>query len=199
MTPIRLQEWFIENEPKSTMSFKKGYEHQCMFMRDDLAYLMSQNMPESEENKYPRIEAMVISTHRSKSIDLPVVMLEREDIGLKIILRDNFYNWKMSVISGKPVNADLEGLAYLNPPRDPNYTGDCLHPAYFEGFPDEYMFSYFLTSDRKELSMELRSDKYVYMAIFLILRSMDVITPLIQAVGEEYKAKTAQYAKLGHG
>ncbi len=63
----------------------------------------------------------VIGSHRSKSIDLPVVRLEGP--GLRIYLRDNFMNWAVSVDSDTPRNWDQSNMKL-----------DAVHECYFEGF-----------------------------------------------------------------
>ncbi len=101
-------------------------------------------------------DVMVISEHTSKSIKLPVFMLENKAIGMKIIMRDNFYNYKVSVISEKPFIADLAYYGHTSPPLKGG--AEYLHPAYFEGFPPEYIFSYYDLSDKMKWSIEINSE-----------------------------------------
>lgn len=70
----------------------------------------------------------VIGEHRSKSIALPVVEVKIERLGLRIIMRDNFYNLAVTVESTRPI-----GFA----PPEPwgvSQSADYMHECYFEGF-----------------------------------------------------------------
>ena len=124
--------------------------------------------------------AQVISTHRSKSAVLPVYLLQRPDLGLRLILRNNFYNWKISVISEKPiVEPAFEGLFHTIPPIEPDYTGDPLHPVYFEGFPEDLIFGYYSTSDQKKWSAEINGgNEAIWMVIHLIMRGLGAVKSL---------------------
>jgi hypothetical protein len=160
-----LQEWFNENKVKNEMLWENGYIDQFIFVRDNVGRLITRG-----EDK-----VFVISTHTSKSILLPVYSIETE--GLQIILRNNFYNWKMSVISDTPIAADFAGMFHLVPPVDPNYTGDPLAPVYFEGFPEDLIFGYYAVSDKMKWSAEIFNDYLLYVVIFAILKAKGLIKP----------------------
>jgi len=189
MEPIDLHTWFLtaDANTKDTMYYKKAFQNQCMFFRDTLAPVISVGMQKTEQNPYPKIKPMVISTHRSKSIELPVVQMSRPDIGLSFIIRDNFHDWKLSVVSDKPIDVDLSGIAYLNPPIDPQST-NYLSPHYFEGFPEHLIFGHYGASDKKKFSLDLGEENLVYMTVFLIMRSVGAIKPLVQRVSKEFAA-----------
>lgn len=55
-------------------------------------------------------EAVVVSTHRSKSITLPVVVFRYAN-GAKVQVRDNFYDYKVTVCAPAPVAlpSDIQG------------------------------------------------------------------------------------------
>lgn len=85
-------------------------------------------------------EPMVISTHRSKSISLPVVQVTTP-YGVRITMRDNFHDIKVSIESPKPVTENLFGLAAG--------ADSYLRPVYFEGFPSEFIFEPFVPGATK--------------------------------------------------
>lgn len=85
-------------------------------------------------------EPMVISTHRSKSIRLPVVQVTTP-YGVRITMRDNFHDIKVSVEAPKPVKENLFGLAAG--------ADSYLHRVYFEGFPSEFIFDPFVPGATK--------------------------------------------------
>ena len=86
--------------------------------------------------------ARVISTHCSKSINLPVVEITRADLGIRFIMRNNFYDWKLTVISENPIEGDFAGIFMTEPPPEPEYTGNGLSPVYFQGFPESLVRGY---------------------------------------------------------
>ena len=55
------------------------------------------------------VECRVAGSHRSKSIELPVVLLERAD-GTRVYLRDNFYDVNVCVVSPTELTHSLEEL-----------------------------------------------------------------------------------------
>jgi hypothetical protein len=165
------------------MLWKGGWGRQIMFVRDDLCGLVSWG------RRGPRIRAHVISTHTSKSIALPVYRLARPDLGLELYLRDNFYNWKLSVVSTQPIVADFSGLFHTTPPIDPKYTGDPLHSVYFEGFPKELVFGYYEPSDKRRWSAEIHGDQALWATLFLLMRSVGAVQPSRWNTPETHKAE----------
>ena len=185
---IPIQEWINANPVDDGMRWKGASVRQVTFVRDTLARLMGFGMS-YREYKAANV-CTVISEHRSKSIVLPVYSLNRPDVGLRLILRDNFYNWKISVISSRPVvGVSFDDMFYCRPPREPAYTGDCLADCYFEGFPKDLVFGYYETSDKKHWSAEVDSYEEIYMVVFLILRALGHTKPRIQYTRAEHKAE----------
>jgi len=162
-----LKEWVNEHPVGDEMLWKRGSEGQNEFFYD-IQGLIGVGLAYDDAKDLAR----VISTHRSKSIVLPVVEYNREDLGLRLILRNNFYNWKLSVISTKPIKADFSNLFFTIPPVEPEYTGNPLHPVYFEGFPRELIFGYYATSDGRQWSAEIGGDKTMWTVLFLIMRAV---------------------------
>lgn len=172
-----LQQWFNkqrENTPDE-MYYKEASGSQIMFARDKLCGLISCGMDDDDFEKRRGI-VTVISEHRSKSVVLPVYNFDRSDIGLRIIARDNFYNWKISVISDVPIIADFSGLFYTNPPIDPEYTGDPLSSCYFEGFPEDLVFGYYDTN-QSMWSAEIGNNYQLWTVLFLIMKARGQIKP----------------------
>jgi hypothetical protein len=166
------ENWF-DNDGLSKYVYKEAATDQMQFVRDLLNRRLLQ--PDLHYDKVNNVE--VISTHRSKSIILPVYELRRIDSNLRIILRNNFHNWKMSVISGVDIEADFSSLFYTSPPIEPDFTGDPLHSVYFEGFPSDLIFGYY-EQNKKKFSAEIYSNYALYTSIFLILKSVGIIKPL---------------------
>jgi hypothetical protein len=113
-----------------------------------------------------------------------VYNFDRSDIGLRIIARNNFYNWKISVISDIPITTNFDGLFYTRPPIDPEYTGDPLSACYFEGFPKALVFGYYHTN-KSCWSAEIHSDTALWTVMYLIMKSKGQIKSLEWEVCKE--------------
>lgn len=160
-----IDQWVEENKISDEMIWKDSALQQIKFVKNKLAGLVA--------HEYGHV--FVISEHRSKSILLPVYLIEGNK--LQIILRDNFYNWKMSVISEETITADFKGLFHTSPPIDPEYTGDPLNEVYFEGFPQELIFGYYDNSDKKKWSAEISTDYLLYTTLFILCKNIGIIKP----------------------
>jgi hypothetical protein len=181
-SPNKLQAWISQQAVGDEMLWKSAWGHQVSFVRDDLVGLVGAGLDYDDTHAIPN----VISTHVSKSILLPVYELSRPDLGLRLILRNNFHDWKLSVISEKPIDADFSGLFYTTPPVDPDYTGDSLHAVYFEGFPRNLVFGYYDAekSDRCKWSAEIYGDQSLWTTLFLIMRSLGAIKLRVWSTAE---------------
>ena len=184
----KLQKWINEQIVGDQMLWKGAFGHQVGFVRDCICSLFGHGLDYEDREKVPD----VVATHRSKSIILPVYDLQRPDLGLRLVMRNNFYNWKLSVISEKPIVADFSGLFHTTPPIEPDYTGDPLSSVYFEGFPRDLIFSYYEPSDKKKWSAEIGGDYSLYTTIFLMLRSMGVVRAFEWHTEESHRKELAE-------
>ena len=151
----RLQAWFIDTLDKTSdsMMWKDSFCKQVVFVRDDIVALLN-----------PVIKSLdVISTHVSKSITLPVYKIELTD-GTEIIMRENFYDWKVSVKSSKELNFPTKYLfSYdINVP---------ISPCYCEGFDDSWVYEPY-SKNKKNFTVELSSNYDLYTFMFLILNQI---------------------------
>lgn len=145
-----------------------------------------------------RETAMVIGEHRSKSVRLPVYSITREDFGLQLTLRDNYYNWKLSVSSQiRPIEVDFSGLFHTTPPVELGYTGNSLSPVYFEGFPEDRIFGYYSLNHFK-FSAEIHSDEALWTTVFLMMRSLGVIKAFEWNTEESHKRKLDEDRELSN-
>ncbi len=185
-----LQEWMDtsllpDNVVSPTLYYKGAAIRQCMYVRDVLAHAFASGL--SYEDFLEMVCVNVISTHTSKSTPLPVYEMVRPE--LRIILRNNFYNWKLSVLSESPIDADFSGLFHTTPPIEPEYTGDSLHHVYFEGFPKDLIFGYYESSDHRRWSAEMHGDEQVWCALFLIGRALGFVEPMRWHTKESHRAE----------
>lgn len=155
-----LHEWFMANRPEEKYFAKLAAEKQIMFVRDDLEKIASTGLTYEH-----RCQAAVISTHMSKSITLPVYEFHREDLGVRITLRNNFFGWKVSVESKHRVTMDSTELFDM-------YEKHSV--VYCEGFPADRVFgSYADAFDKKpcNFTVELGGEHNVYAFMLLLMRS----------------------------
>lgn len=79
-----LQTWMYKWDLDEKLIYKKAAENQAIFVRDDIGM----NLLKSR--------VFIVSTHTSKSCRLPVYYIKMMN-GVKVIMRGNFYDWKLSV------------------------------------------------------------------------------------------------------
>lgn len=141
------------------------YLEQVHFVRDQLGRLMYRDLPYEqletfkivvEEAKNPYevshvVSAYVVGEHMSKSVRLPVYMLERPDLGLRLVMRDNYYDWNIAIESDTPVPREvLDGIRL-----DTTY-------CFFQGFPSEYRHgSYELDPTKFAICVGSSYDAYI--------------------------------------
>ena len=78
-----------------------------------------------------------------------------EKLGIKIVMRYNFYDWCISVESDNEIDCDFIGL-----------TSD--KPGFFEGFPSNRKYKPYSDSNRKNFSVVLNDNYEVYTFMFLL-------------------------------
>lgn len=150
---IDLLTWSIDNEPSSEMIYKKGYWDQILFIRDTINSIFYSNFEDFKNNP-----VLVINTHMSKSIDLPVYEINLRDHNTKIIMRNNFYDWKVSVDSPIEINANFMDL----------FKQDEVHkPIYCEGFKDNQVFDCY-ANNKKQFTLELKDKYRLYTFIYIL-------------------------------
>lgn len=154
LNPVRLQAWFSANIPDEDLIYKNGLAEQVMFVRDTVSGLISRSYIE-----YKRLPK-VISTHTSKSVKLPVYYFN--SAYAKLVLRNNFHDWKVSVDSKVgPLEFELDDLCD---------TKSDVHAVYCEGFQDEWVFPAYEKSQER-FTVELRDKFSLYTFLFLLRRA----------------------------
>lgn len=154
MNPVRLQDWFNANMPAEALIYKDGMVDQVMFVRDAITGLLARSYFEYE--RLPK----VVSTHMSKSVRLPVYYFD--SAYTKLIMRNNFYDWKVSVESKTgPLDLDLEGLCG---------TEEAIQDCYCEGFRTEWVLPAYAKSQER-FTVELRDRYHLYTFLFLLKRA----------------------------
>lgn len=151
--PVDVTAWMRVNEPDENLIYAKGLGEQVRFVRDNLCSLLRSTYEEWCDNP-----PLVISTHYSKSVKLPVYQINMETYGIEMILRYNFYDWKISVKSDKPLDFDYMGI--FNPTKKISY-------FYCEGFPKEKVYDSY-EQNHSQFTIEIVSYYDVYTFFFLL-------------------------------
>jgi len=151
--PVDLLTWCRVNEPNDDMIYKKGYWNQIMFIRDTLMGMMCNSYEEYKNNP-----VLVINTHTSKSIVLPVYQINLFDEKIKLIIRYNFYDWKVSVDSDIEINMDFMGLIKID---------EKINSIYCEGFSKEQVFNSY-ENNKMQFTFEIEDNYKLYTFMYLL-------------------------------
>ena len=154
--PIPLIPWMRVNEPADNLIYKKGMYRQIDFVLDSLFGNLFY-----DKKGYMNNPVMVISTHVSKSVTLPVYQYTK--MGVTFTLRYNFYNWIISVSSKKPLNIDFLQLFDME---------EVIPSIYCEGFPKELVYGSF-KQDNRHFTIELSNEYEVWTFVFLIKKYLE--------------------------
>lgn len=152
--PRPLHAWFMDwlDATPDSLYFKKAAEGQIMFIRDTLGRAMVGARKEWEA------AVSVIGEHHSKSVRLPVYKVTLP--GLDLVLRNNFYDWKVSVVSEDLIH-NVEGWGLFDETQ-------AISACYCEGFPREWVFGPYAESKRR-FTVEILTQYDLY-AFCLLLR-----------------------------
>lgn len=153
--PIDLLTWMRVFEPNNDLSFKKSYWKQTVFVRDEINELLRDNYEDYKQNP-----VKVIGTHRSKSIELPVYYIYLNKYDTQIIMRNNFYDWKVSINSKYSITGIEEFFKNEN---------ENINPIFCEGFESSQVFGMYKDNNKK-FTIELSNNQYNLYTFFYILK-----------------------------
>lgn len=154
--PVDLLTWSRVNVPSDDMLFKDHYWKQIMVVRDHIPYLLIDNY-----EQFKVLTVNVIGTHKSKSILLPVYEINLPHVGIKIIMRNDFFDWKVSVISEKDIELKKCDL----------FKDKEISPVYCEGFKKEHVFGPY-SKNKKQFTIEI-DDTYKLVTFLYIICKYD--------------------------
>lgn len=159
-TSVRLETWRIDDPDADAKS-------QTDFVFHTLGELFAEAVFHSGSNddwiNAFTNAAHVVSTHRSKSIELPVYLLVHPTEGIEIIMRGNFYDWKVSVISDKPVIDNFYGLF------DPTKQWD---ERFCEGFDPAWIFAPY-AENQQQFTLEVGGDFTLFTFLWLLIKGRE--------------------------
>lgn len=175
MRRVELQVWFQawlskEVPCHSTAINKTAAAAQVTFIRDRLSLLV------------PFSTTHVIGEHHSKSVRLPVYEINQPSLGVRLVLRNNFYDWNVSVISETPVSAetmrgfvsDFTGREKERFKNAGGFTkGASWDYCFFQGFPEEDQFGPWSLDPRK-FSLCITDNYRLYTFVWNLTRPWDL-------------------------
>lgn len=165
---IDLQDWFCENYlddgRHDNLIYSDAAQEQIMFVRDKIHYLINGHQNIEFFHNHP---VEVIGTHNSKSCLLPVYRIRvfwKDDdtqMPLEVIMRNNFYNWMVTVNATRPILIDHGNL--FNPDNK-------ISEVYCEGFkPEDVKGSY--NSNKASFTVSIDSKYDLYTFFWLIVNN----------------------------
>lgn len=142
-----------KNEIDDNLIYKNAAKKQEIFLRDVVC------------GDLLHVPAFVVSTHYSKSVKLPVYAFTMRN-GIKVICRENFYGWKLSVeLPGERPYAEILPEDIINE----GYKGKRIPSCYFEGFDKKWCHcSYRPDVKQRKFSIGIYSDYKFYMAMYFL-------------------------------
>lgn len=151
--PVDVTAWVRVNEPAESLIYGQRLGTQVCFVRDTLGELFFKTWEEAEKNP-----PMVISTHMSKSVTLPVYQIYLKKYNVRITLRYNFYNWIISINSERPLDFDYMGLFDAK---------EVISHCYCEGFPKCEVYGCY-ADDHSKFTIDIASYYKVYTFFYLL-------------------------------
>lgn len=133
---------------------------QVCFVRDRIAPLFYKDNISYEEweNNHDNT-VKVISSHRSKSVPLPVYNMKFDELGIEITMRNNFYNWMITIESIHELNINFMNLFDK---------AKKINPIYCEGMDTiGKVFGSFEDSKNK-FTVEIQDDYNTYVFMYLL-------------------------------
>lgn len=136
------------------MLWKNAAIRQECYMRDTIGKML-------------KVPVFDIGHHTSKSIALPVYGLVMRN-GIKIIARENFYNWMVSVVL--PDGKSLP-LNYIDTDLLLDYEGN----GYIEGFKEEWIYDgYKPDTEQERFTISVYDDYKLYTILYLLNKAFPV-------------------------
>ena len=155
--PVGVTAWARVNEPDSKLIYRDRLGAQIVFVRDDLGDILCDSSDE-----YMEFDPLVIATHKSKSVLLPIYQLNTWICGLELVIKYNFSDWAVSVKADKPIIITPGGL--FNPSEKvPWYVTD--------GIPEDKVYSTY-AENQQAFTFSVRSHYKLYTLVHLIKQSL---------------------------
>lgn len=163
-TPVALVEWWPAHLPSDNLLWSDGLSRQCDFVQHTLGNLLMKDVTDNETSLYTfKSSVRVVSTHTSKSVRLPVFQLVHPTKGLELVMRYNFNDWKVSVLSDRAITDTFFDLFDKSRPVN---EGCC------EGFAASWVFGPY-AEDRQKFTVELDNDS-MFTFVWLLIKGYEM-------------------------
>lgn len=134
-----------------SLLFKDAAIKQMLFVRDTIGELVKSPI-------------FVVSTHMSKSCLLPVYGFMMPN-GMKVIMRENFYGWVVSMwVDDNMTVFSLDSNIAYGETTSTGRDGD-IHSVYCEGFDEEWVYPYSPVCTRK-ITFRVNSNYELYTLLY---------------------------------
>ena len=144
---LTVTEFMRLNINDESLFYKSGANNQMYFVENVFS------------NQLLGAEAFVVSTHRSKSCLLPVYAIKMYN-GIKIIMRNNFHDWVLTIMSPKEISIPNDLVYGLHGDND-------ITPVYCEGFKKEWVFGY-KTENFKNTTVYVYDNLRLFTLLYLL-------------------------------
>lgn len=136
--------------------YKKAAEKQMCFVRDRIC------------ERLLNVPCFKLSWHTSKSCLLPVYGFVMRN-GVKVICRNNFYDWKLSIEVPAPLTMDFIPEDILTWYSDDDRRKD-IPDCYLEGFKEEWAWPMYdpKSLEQTRFTIEIGDDYQFYMLMFML-------------------------------
>ena len=146
-------EWLYLNPLRGDTIVREEFEEVKKFIRD-LSFMLWEDSVS---------EPVVISKHAFRNLLFPVYKFVIEKCNLVIIMRHNFYDWKISIDSKEPIFCDYLGII------DENET---IGPQQCEGFPLINVYKSY-SENKYSFTVSLKSKYDVYTFLYMTKKYLE--------------------------
>lgn len=164
MVELNFQKWLMNNRPSEEMIYERAFFDTYVFWREKILEMFTDEFYKKNRN-YNRVykeinkNVEVVGTHMSKSIVHPVLRIVYH--GVTIVVRYNFYDYEIAVISDKPIYIPMEKLFYSK-------TGN----FFYQGFPEEYIIKDKYEDNKCKFIAGLDNHYQFYTFMYLLQRQI---------------------------
>lgn len=181
MEHSKLQNWALANVPSDNMIYKNTWWEHIVFIRDKILPMMfyddaCKNLGKKSNDwekieKYMSEHYSIVGTHTSKSVKLPVLLLNYK--GATIVFRYNFYDYEVTVIYDKDISLPK---ALFNSYRQ---------EFFYQGFPEKYKIHKNYKDSHKEFSVCIGNSYEFYTLMFLLRDNLDRLEAKRSLIGDD--------------
>ncbi len=151
--PVDITAWARVNKPSQNLKFGNRQKEQIVFVRDTIGPLLH-----TDYYEYLDEPPMVINTIKSKEVVLPIYLVSSQKYGIELVLQNNFFGWKVSVASVKPLEFDTMDL----------FDTKRIVPSILcQGFPKDRIYGSY-DQDKMHFTVEISDQFNLYTFVYIL-------------------------------